>query len=308
MNGTLIRSRYQTVELRSIACLILLFGLVLTGCVTHTHSLPKNLIPLKAATVAKPALLNMLKTRSMAVKTLIVNSTSLSASRLLPSDKVKDYGSKLSSGTIIVERPNQLFLEVDYLGTTMVDMVADDAQYKIAAYPKHWFGVANVGAPVDSSGEFPFNLRPSHILDALFVDGERFIDDDAITKVVKEDTESQPDGVHSFYVICFSKGSAAIVDLWFDRTLRNPEVTRKKTYTEDGRIESDVHYSEYEMVDSILFPKLIVIQRPLENYSLEMKLNKLELNKPVKADAFELDRPEGFDDFNPTTGKVTKRP
>ena len=110
--------------------------------------------------------------------------------------------------------------------------------------------------------------------------------------------------MHPLFRILFVRADIAIEELTFDRYVG--QVTRKIHYREDGNIEADVRYSNYDKVDSIQFPKLIMINRPIENYTLEMKFEKLSLNKPVQDSQFTLERPEGSDDLDLTTGKVTK--
>jgi hypothetical protein len=74
----------------------------------------------------------------------------------------------------------------------------------------------------------------------------------------------------------------------------------------DGEPEADIQYSNYQMFGNIPFPMKIVIRRPIENYSLEMNIEKLNLNKPVDPETFTLKRPDGVDDVDLNTGKEIK--
>jgi hypothetical protein len=141
----------------------------------------------------------------------------------------------------------------------------------------------------------------------LFVDGEQYIGVSGIMTVLREDKEPQPDGIHSYYVIEFVRGDTLLEDLWVDRTGTGMQVTRKRQYKEDGRLEADIRYSDYGMFDSIPFPKMIVISRPIENYSLELQLQDVELNRSVESAAFDVPRPPGAQDFDVNTGKVINR-
>jgi hypothetical protein len=50
----------------------------------------------------------------------------------------------------------------------------------------------------------------------------------------------------------------------------------------------------------------ILIKRPIENYALEMNIDKLDLNKTVDPATFKLERPNGVDEVDLNTGKDIK--
>jgi hypothetical protein len=283
---------------------VLLIAL-LTGCIRHTDHLPQDQVLLKADTIAKSALLEKLRKDSLAVSTLIVQKSTLRASRLLSNESIETYTNV--SGKIKVDRPAHIRLDIDKLAT-LAQMVSDEKQYRVYVPYEGKFGTGDVAAPARGAA-FPYNLRPSHILDALFVDGEQFIGKPGIDTYLIVVTESQPDGVHSYSVVFFGRKDSQVPleELWFDRTVGVDEVVRKKSYLPDGEIESDIRYSNYQMFGTIRFPMKIVIKRPIENYSLEMNIQQLELNKPVDPATFILNRPDGVDDVDLNTGKDPKR-
>jgi len=290
-------------RLRSEVSAILLGAALLSGCISHTVRLPQDQVLLKADTIAKSALLEKLRTDSLAIQTLIVSKSTLKASRMLSSEAIKNYHDV--NGVIAVDRPGHLRLEIEKV-FTLAQMVSDEKQYRVSVPPEGKFGVGDVAAPV-TGAEFPYNLRPSHILDALFVDGEQFIGKSGIDPYLMVLTESQPDGLHSYSVIFFGKtGGVPLEELWFDRTVGVEQVVRKKSYLPDGEIESDIRYSNYQMFGNIAFPMKIVIKRPVENYALEMNIDKLDLNKTVDPAMFKLERPDGVDEVDLNTGKDIK--
>jgi len=294
-------------RIRIVLFLILTTSSLLTGCISHTRQLKRNQILLKADTMKKPALLEKLQANSLAIRTLKVSKSSLKASHILSGEAIKEFVG--AGGIIVVDRPGNIFLEIEKYGATVVDMAADNKQYKVSIphLKSGRYGVGDIGEPPETV-EFPYSLRPSHILDALFVDGERYMGVSGISTVLKETTESQSDGVHSYYLIEFAKGELPLEDLWVDRTVTGMQVTRKIKYKEDGRVEADIHYSDFGTFGSISFPKTVVINRRIENYSLELKFEKLELNSAVDPAAFDLPRPPGAVDFDVNTGKVIERP
>jgi len=292
-------------RLRSEVSVVLLSVALLSGCISRTERLVPSQVLLKADTIAKSALLEKLRKDSLAVNTLVVSKSTLKASRMVSNEAIKNYHDV--NGVIAVDRPGHLRLEIEKV-FTLAQMVSDEKQYRVSVPPEGKFGVGDVAAPVRGA-EFPYNLRPSHILDALFVDGEQFIGKPDIDSYLLVETESQPDGMHSYSVIFFGKtgaGGVPLEELWFDRTLGVQEVVRKKSYLPDGEIESDIRYSNFQMFGNIAFPMKIVIKRPIENYALEMNIEKLDLNKAVDPAMFTLERPNGVDEVDLNTGKDIK--
>ena len=292
-------------RLRSEVSVVLLSVALLSGCISRTERLVPSQVLLKADTIAKSALLEKLRKDSLAVNTLVVSKSTLKASRMVSNETIKNYHDV--NGVIAVDRPGHLRLEIEKV-FTLAQMVSDEKQYRVSVPPEGKFGVGDVAAPVRGA-EFPYNLRPSHILDALFVDGEQFIGKPDIDSYLLVETESQPDGMHSYSVIFFGKtgaGGVPLEELWFDRTLGVQEVVRKKSYLPDGEIESDIRYSNFQMFGNIAFPMKIVIKRPIENYALEMNIEKLDLNKAVDPAMFTLERPNGVDEVDLNTGKDIK--
>jgi len=280
----------------------LLAAAFLSGCISRERPIPKSQVVLRADTMTKSVLLDKLRSNSVAITTLTISKSTLKPSQMKSNEAIVDYADV--SGRIAVDRPGHLRLDIEKL-ITVAEMVSDGRQYRVSIPPKSKFGVGDVSAPVEGAN-FPYNLRPSHLLDALFVDGEEYMGKAGIVSLVTEDTESHPDGLHSIYIILFARGDIPLEELTFDRTIGVMAVVRKKRYLADGKIEADIRYADYVTQDDIQFPKKIVIQRPIENYSLEMDIEKMELNKPISSAMFVLDRPDGVIDVDLNTGKDIK--
>jgi len=56
-----------------------------------------------------------------------------------------------------------------------------------------------------------------------------------------------------------------------------------------------VEYSNYGTAEGNSFPQLVVIERPIEDYTLKMTFQQTALNQKLADDAFKLDQPEGSD-------------
>jgi len=298
------RAVVRLVKSRIVLMATISAALSLTGCIVHTKRLTPDQVMLPAETISKPALLEKIKAASIAVKTLKITSSTLKVTQKISSDELKEIGKGAFSlaGVILVERPSKLRLDVNFSGITGADLASDDRQFKIYVPHKiNAFGTGSVAAPVGDVS-FPCSLRPSHILDALFVDGEKYMNSPDVLTSRREQTE----GIRSYYLIDFiRKDGTAIQELWYDRTEK--QVTRKIEYAEDGRPEADVKYSNYTTVNSIAFPKVIQINRPIEQYTLEMNISEMIFNEAIPAEKFLLDKPASANDLDMKTCKTVKR-
>jgi outer membrane lipoprotein-sorting protein len=68
---------------------------------------------------------------------------------------------------------------------------------------------------------------------------------------------------------------------------------RQMIYDDRGVLVTDVRYGDYNEYDGVLFPKQIEIERPQEEYDITLNMLKVELNKPLTDEQFELQQPPG---------------
>jgi outer membrane lipoprotein-sorting protein len=199
-----------------------------------------------------------------------------------------------TKGYVLVERPGHIRLKVEapIVLSTVLDMASDGRQVRVSIPVKNKFLIFDVNAPPRSQNPVE-NLRPQHLLDGLFVDIQPYLNDPKIKSLFEETIQ----GRHSYYVFSFINISGdegqLLEKLWIDRTEMN--VARKQVFGKDGRIETDVEYSKYASVGEKLFPQLVVIQRPIEDYTLRIAFQQTALNEKLADNAFTLEQPEGSD-------------
>jgi outer membrane lipoprotein-sorting protein len=268
---------------------IVIFSFVQSGCLSKKTTIPldQRLLPAKTATRAE--LLQMLEKQSQAVKTLSattvldVSHGALKTGILTEHPQTKTF--------VRVERPNliRLIAVLPLVGSTVFDMVSDGKEYRASIPLKNQFFIGRVDAPTKSNNTLA-NLRPQHILDALFVDIRPYMDKPNVL-------EEAVIGRNSYYVLGFidvtSANAQLIEKIWIDRS--KLEVSRKQIFGADGKLETDVQYMDYHSHEGVDFPDLIHIQRPQEDYSLKMTFQNTDLNQQLQADQFRLDRPSGSD-------------
>jgi hypothetical protein len=77
----------------------------------------------------------------------------------------------------------------------------------------------------------------------------------------------------------------------FERTDLQPH--RQMIYDRSGAVATEAVYGDFQKFGEIMFPSQIMINRPKEEYSLTLTIEKLEINKPLTDEQFVLTEPTG---------------
>jgi len=267
-----------------------------SGCflISRKTKIPAGQQLLSAETRTRSELMQDLEERSSRISSLTAKVFLDLSSGATKTGVLTEY--RQTTGILIIDRPKQVRIRVlaPVVGTTVVDMVSDGQQYKISipvkTPPKFMIGDAN--APPSTANSI-VNLRPQHILDALFVDIRRYEENPQIKSLIEEATV----GRVPYYILEFvdisGKEGQLLEKIWIDRT--NLQIVRKQIFTTEGRVETDVQFSGYQAVAGITFPQAIAIQRPIEDYILRLtfQAETLKINEKLAADVFQLERPSG---------------
>ena len=276
-----------TLKAEIVLILLLLFP---ASCISRKRVLPEEqrLLPAKPATRAE--LVQDLEAKSNSIQTL-QGTVSLDLSGGgAKSGVLTEYHQ--TTGYVVVDRPKQIRFKVvaPIVLSTIVDMVSDGGQYRVSIPVKNQFFVGDVNAPANSKTAL-VNLRPQHLLDGLFIDVRPYLNKAQVKSVLEEAVQ----GRRSYYVLSFINigGSEAqlMEKLWIDRT--DMQVSRKQVFAKEGRLETDVEYLDYQSEGAESFPQTVVIQRPLEEYTVKMTFLKAAFNQKLADDTFNLERPDG---------------
>ncbi len=203
---------------------------------------------------------------------------------------------------LLAQRPAQIRMigQAPVIGKTIFDMASDGETFRVWIPSKNKFIVGSVAA--ERISEKPIeNLRPHHLLDALLW-----------PEVRKEETvlfEEFNDETARYYVLTVLRGgyrTEILRKIWFDRA--DLQVSRLQTFGPKGVLLSDVHLSDWQPLVSdqetpvsatpsavSAFPRLLRIERPHDDYRLEMQIIKLSLNEDLPLDRFKLEQPPGSD-------------
>ena len=251
----------------------------------------QRLLPAKSAT--KADLFQDLEEKSREIQTFRANMTLDVSGGGSQSGVLTEY--RQTSGVLLVERPHKIRIRVyaPVVLSTIADMVSDGRQYRLSIPIKNQWSEGDVNVRINSKNPIA-NLRPQHFLDGLFVDITPYLNNPQVKYSFNLQTENR----HSYYVFTFMNVSGqgpevqTLEKLWIDRS-ENLEVTRKQIFGSDGNIETDVEYSNYQKEGNVRFPQMVVIQRPVEDYTLRLAFQKTTINEKLPDSTFNLERPEG---------------
>jgi hypothetical protein len=200
---------------------------------------------------------------------------------------------------LLAQRPAEIRMigQAPVVGTTIFDMASDGEVFRVSIPSKNKFLVGSV--TVERISEKPIeNLRPQHLVDALLW-----------PEVRKEESvlfEEFNDETARYYVLTVLRGgyrTEILRKIWFDRS--DLQVSRLQTFGPKGVLLSDVHLSDWQPLNGQeplasptaagirTFPRQIRIERPHDDYRLDLQIVKLVLNEALPLDRFKLEQPPG---------------
>ena len=204
---------------------------------------------------------------------------------------------------LLAERPAQIRMigQAPVIGSTVFDMASDGETFRVSIPSKNKFLVGAVNA--ERVSEKPIeNLRPQHLLDALLW-----------PEIRKEESvlfEEFNDEAARYYILTVLRGgyrTEILRKVWFNRA--DLRVARMQTFGPRGVLLSDVHFSDWQILTSAeanpaspsdagavtAFPRQIRIERPHDDYRLDLQITKLSLNVALPPERFRLEQPPGSD-------------
>jgi len=194
------------------------------------------------------------------------------------------------------------------IGKTIFDMASDGNEFHVWLPTKNKFLVGEVA--LERTSEKPLeNLRPQHLLDALLWQ-----------EIRKEETvllEEFNDENARYYVLTQLRGGRSTEiyrKMWFDRADLN--IARLQFFGPKGVLLSDVRYSNWQtLTDAPLpangpaqFPRSVHIDRPHDDYKLDIQVAKVVLNSELEAARFQLAQPAGAELVRVTGNSPNSKP
>src|SRR6266481_3443896 len=202
---------------------------------------------------------------------------------------------------LLAARPSEIRVigQAPVIGTTVFDMASDGETFRVSIPSKNKFIVGPVAVERASSKPIE-NLRPQHLLDALLWPEIR--KEESVTLREFNDENAR------YYILTVLRGGYQVEvlrEIWFDRS--DLQVARMQTFGPKGLLLSDVRLVDWQPSDNAagqtvstassssapLFPRAIRIERPHDDYKLDLQVTKVRMNEEIPADRFKLEQPPG---------------
>jgi hypothetical protein len=202
---------------------------------------------------------------------------------------------------LLAARPAQIRVigQAPVIGTTVFDMASDGETFRVSIPSKNKFLIGLVA--VERPSRKPIeNLRPQHLLDALLWPEIR--KEEAVTLREFNDENAR------YYILTVLRGGYQVEvlrEIWFERS--DLHVARMQTFGPKGLLTADIRMAEWQPPDNAvvqaasatpsnvtaLFPRAIRIERPHDDYKLDLQVTKVILNEEIPAERFKLEQPAG---------------
>ena len=200
------------------------------------------------------------------------------------------------------------------IGTTVFDMASDGETFRVSIPSKNKFIIGPVTVERTSSKPIE-NLRPQHLLDALLRPEIR--KEESVTVREFNDENAR------YYVLTVLRGGHQVEvlrEIWFDRS--DLQVARIQTFAPKGLLLSDIRLADWQPPDSAagqtvpgapsngvaLFPRAIRIERPHDDYKLDLQVTKVIMNEEIPAERFKLEQPAEAELVRVGDATETKQP
>lgn len=278
--------------------ILLLALLPLTGCLFRTRTVDKAISTNKLKDASLDQLIETINKSAANLKTL--NAQVEIDSSVGGQKKGKITDNPEITGYLLLQKPEMIRVIglVPVVRNRAFDMVSDGRTFKLSIPPKNKFitGSNQIQKLSDKALE---NVRPQHLLDALLLKeidpkkGEIPALEEGV-EIVK-DPKTHKDAEQGDYVVLVlgqdKQGAYLSRKIVFSRETLLPE--RQLIYDRKGQLVTDARYGTFKDYNGTQFPSRIEIERPVEEYSITLNIDKLTANEPIKPEQFELTQPAG---------------
>jgi outer membrane lipoprotein-sorting protein len=209
------------------------------------------------------------------------------------SGKAQVYHS--APGYILLRQPDDMLLniQVPLTKTTAVELLSRGDRFELWSPRDNKLYVGRnsaQGFELEENGQaLAFTARPVHIIEAILPHAASLSRQDArIAKTEEQDAQAK------YYVLTLYQetGSAelrVLRRLWIERS--QMVLAKDETFTESGQIAGTVRYSDQGTFDGMQLPREILIDRPLDGYSLGLHFSDWRINPNLEDSAFVLNPP-----------------
>lgn len=286
--------------------LILIFTFLLPSCswfrVKQIRRIPASERALPAKTASLNELVQQINNIVENTNTLKLNVLYQLSGGSTSTSEISDY--RETEGFILLKKPAFIRLIGLAFKLKVFDMVSDGKDFHIYIPPKNKYIFGFNTQEIKPRKDIPVNLRPQHVFSALMIE-PLHINLDYERLSIEEDEE----GRRKFYVLMvmeeMGKGQLTLQrKIWIDRF--DLRLVRQKYYDKQGKVRTDVIFSNYQDFQGKDYPAVIDFRRPQDQYSLRIRVNKASINENLKDDQFTLEQPEGSELLDLTKESAAK--
>lgn len=269
-----------------------------SGCLKHTRILER---PQPAAVVMSASADQLIQSVDQRYDSIhSMNATVLIRASVggASKGKVTDYTSL--RGYILLRQPSMLRVLglLPVVETRAFDMASDGKNFKLLIPPKSEAIVGSGDVSTPSPNPL-MNLRPNIFFDSLLI---RKIGRQELVYVttntrVKRDVHTkklvqEPD--YDLGILRRHGDSQQLLPIRVVHISRSDLLPyQQDEYDAQGNLVTKTFYSDYQTFDQIDYPTHIVIDRPADEYKIDLTFQKLTLNRPLEDNQFELKIPTG---------------
>jgi outer membrane lipoprotein-sorting protein len=273
--------------------------LPISGCLYRTHKVKApeySQAQLQQATAQQ--LIESINSQAAKIQTLSETVDIAASSGGAQKGKITEY--QEIRGYILLRKPAMLRMIGLYpvVRNKAFDMVSDGEKFRLYIPAKNRFYVGGKDVTTPSKNTLE-NLRPQHIMDALLI---KAIDPETEIAFLESgfetvlDPKTKKDVEQANYIVNVARkqpdGAWILARrIFFSRVDLTPR--KQLLYDKNGNIATIATYNNYKDHDGTLFPDVIQIDRPQEEYSIQLGLVKLTLNQPLADAQFALEQPAG---------------
>jgi outer membrane lipoprotein-sorting protein len=192
-------------------------------------------------------------------------------------------------GFVLARRPDHIRVQaqVPVTGGRAFDMASDGSMFRVYLPWKGRFFEGDSQAL--RSEKRTENIRPQHVLAALLPDAPTADETPVLDRVTE--------GPRHFYVVQLltdreGEGLRIHRKAWFDRTTLR--MHRLEVRDSEDEVISLAQYRAWTEELGQVFPREVILTRPLEGYDLAVRFIKPGLNEDVPDDSFDLVAPPGI--------------
>ena len=263
--------------------------LLLSGCLFSTRRLPVPKQPTMTQTATPAQLAGRLNQQWQAIDTLTA-TVNIQATVIKTKEGVaKDYPTL--RGHILMRKPGMLRVLGQLYGVTAFDMASDGKNFTLSI-PTLKKAMKGSNSFRKKSANALENMRPSFFFDAMVVRG---LDPDDLYSVTADTVtieDSAKKHLYSVpeYLLSIMRRKAGTQELapvrvvTFSRDDLLPY--QQDLYDGDGNLETQVSYQAYRDYDSVTYPSMITIKRPLEVIQIILTIDNVTENQTLKDDQF----------------------